>query len=177
MRKRFGIGVIVAVLLVGLAPPGFSGPDRNDQVVAAGVGAGVGEAIERTFQRGLQLLGRFLGRARLNPAEVEAAAVRLKRMIPTVIQTPWGEQRQLSAGQWWELVDVACKAKDVHEFLRQDTIDEQLRMLEAELPGAVGARASVRELADDMAQAQSIEDKVRTAAIAGVCATADKTAG
>ena len=50
-------------------------------------------------------------------------------------------------------------------------------MLKAELPGVVGARQSVRNLAKDMAEAESTGDKVRIAATAGVCATANTATG
>jgi hypothetical protein len=170
MRKHIGIGVVAAALLFGLVAPGVSGPARGDQVVAAGIGTELGEAIGRWFP----FLLRFVDH---NPAALRAATLELERTIPTVLHTPWGEQRELSSRQWWELVDVACTAKDVNDLLREEEVDERLKMLEAKVRGAVGARASVRDLADDMAEAKSIGDKVRTAATAGVCAAADKATG
>ena len=167
MRTRISIGVVAAALLFGLVAPGLSGPARGDQVVAAGIGTELGEAIGRWFPFVLRFLGR-------DAAELRAATRELERIIPTVLHTPWGEQRELSSRQWLELVDVACTAKDVNDFLREQEIDERLGMLQAELPGAVGARASVRNLADDMAKAKSTADKVRMAATAGVCAAADE---
>ena len=174
MRKHIGIGVVAAALLFGLAAPSVNGAARSDHVVAAGVGTGMGETIERGLQRGLEDLLRLLGRARLNPAEVDAATVSLKGLIPTVLRTPAGEQRELGPWEWWELVDVACTTKDASDLLREPDINVRLNMLEAELPGAFGARQSVRNLADDMAKAKSTGDKVRIAATAGICATANE---
>jgi hypothetical protein len=176
MRQRMGIGVVVAVVLFGLAAPGFSSADRSDHVVTAGLGPGIGEAIERGLQRGLQILSRLFGRTRLNPAEVEAATLRIKGIIPTVHHTLWGEV-ELSPRQWWQLVDVACTAKDIDDFQREQEIDDRLGMLEAQVPGAVGFRASVRALADEMDEADSTGDRVEVAATAVVCAAADQALG
>jgi hypothetical protein len=170
MRKHIGIGVVAAALLFGLAAPGLSGPARGNQVVAAGIGTELGEAIGRWFP----FLLRFVDH---DAAALRAATAELERVIPTVLRTPWGEQRELRPQQWLELVDVACKVKDVDEIWREQEIGEQLKMLEAELPGAAGAHASVRNLAEDMDEAKSTGDKVRIAATAGICATADKASG
>ena len=72
---------------------------------------------------------------------------------------------------------MACTAKDIDEFRREQEIEQRLWMLAAELPGAAGYQASVHNLTEEMAKAKRTGDKVRIAATAGICAAADKAAG
>jgi hypothetical protein len=171
MRKRIGIGVAAAALLFGLVAPSVNGAARSDQVVTAGVGAGAGEAFT-AFGRALRALLPFLEHD--GPA-LEAAIREFERIVPMVVHTRWGEVK-LSERQWWKLVDVACKAKDVNDFRREDEVDRRLWMLAAELPEPIGSAASVVNLANEMAQAKYSDDRERALATARVCGRAAKLA-
>jgi hypothetical protein len=174
MRKRIGIGVVVAALLFGLVAPSVNRAAGSDQVVMAGVGAGFGEAIERSLQRGLQALARFLLRARLNPAEVEAAISRLEGLAPLVAHTPVGQEIKLGSRQRWQLIRIGCIAKDLYQFQREDEVYKQLGMLGEQLPDDIGLVVSVYNLANELAEAKDNGDRVQKAAVAGVCMRADR---
>ena len=174
MRKRIGIGVIAAVLLFGLVAPSVNGAAGNDQMVMAGFGAGFGEAIERSLQRGLQALARFFTRARLNPAEVEAVIAGLERRAPMVAHTPWGQEIELGPRQRWQLIHVACIAKDVYQLQREEEVGKQMGMLGEQLPDDMGLAVSAYNLANELAEAKDNGDRVQKAAVAGVCMRADR---
>jgi len=79
-----------------------------------------------------------------------AVADRLDAFIPRVVRTPWGEL-ELDPQHRWRLIHVACKAKDVSEFEREKEVTARLLAVAAQVPGVIGAGASVLDLADEAA--------------------------
>jgi hypothetical protein len=171
MRKRIGIGVVAAALLFGLVAPGVSDPKAgNDQVVTAGVGADIGE-IARALGRGIRALLPFIEHD--GPA-IRAAARELEAMIPTAVRTPWGGEVELGARQRWQLINVACVAKDVYQLQREDEVYKQLAMLGEELPDHYGLAVKTFNLANELAEAKDNGDRVQKAAVAAACTAAER---
>jgi hypothetical protein len=71
---------------------------------------------------------------------------------------------------------VGCKAKDVDAFWRERDINDRLWMLMQELPRPFGFAASVRSLADELAEAKDSGDRDRALATARLCGKAAKLA-
>jgi hypothetical protein len=114
---------------------------------------------------------------RRSPVERGAIAVadRLDAFIPRVVRTPWGEL-ELDPQHRWRLIHVACKAKDVSEFEREKEVTGRLLAVAAQVPGAIGAGASVLDLADDLAKAESAGDFADKAGTMLLCTTAEAAA-
>jgi hypothetical protein len=154
MRKRTRIGVVAAALLFGVVAPTVVGAAGNDGLVLASALHGGVNIAERAAQSARWVL---TGIPPVDPSDVAAVTRRLEATIPDAAQSPTG-RTALTDEQRLKLMHVACKVNEAHDFAHEYRIDELLRTLDPQVPGAVRVRDSVLDLSSDIADAKEDAD-------------------
>ena len=79
---------------------------------------------------------------------------RLEDTIPAAARSSTGRTISLSVEQRWKLMHVACRVNGAHDFAHEYRIDDLLRQLEVQVPGASRFRDSVLDLSSEIAEAK-----------------------